>query len=240
MSAPDPRTGPRVAALFDLDWTLLAVNSGALWVARERRVGRISARQHLRALLYLLAYRVNIIDMEHAMRQALQTVKGEREEVVRGWTREWYYEEVAGRVAPGARRALAAHRAAGHRLVLLSSTSPYEAECAVEHLGLDAAITSRYEVRGGVFTGAPELPICYGAGKVHHAEAFATRHGVDLAASFFYTDSASDLPMLRRVGNPRAVNPDLRLRLHAWRRGWPILDWRGPSARESPLPGVSG
>ena len=173
--------GGRIAAFFDLDLTLLAVNSGALWIERERRLGRIDQRQHRRAMLLLLAYRLNVIDMERAMREALVTVRGEREELVRRWTREWYYAEVAGRVAPGARRALAAHRRAGHLLVLLSSTSPYEADCAVEHLGLDAAISSSYEVREGVFTGAPELPICYGAGKVHHAERFARARDVDLA-----------------------------------------------------------
>jgi phosphoserine phosphatase len=71
-----------------------------------------------------------------------------------------------------------------------------------------------------------EAPLCFGAGKVVHASAWARDHGVDLSASAFYTDSVSDLPMLERVGEPRVINPDLRLRRVARRRGWPIESWR--------------
>jgi phosphoserine phosphatase len=63
--------------------------------------------------------------------------------------------------------------------------------------------------------------VCYGPGKVVWAERFAAEYDVDLAASTFYTDSISDLPLLERVGQPVAVNPDLRLRRLARRRGWP-------------------
>jgi phosphoserine phosphatase len=70
------------------------------------------------------------------------------------------------------------------------------------------------------------MPFCYGPGKVQRAERWAAEHGVELEQSYFYTDSLSDLPMLERVGQPRIVNPDPRLRREANRRGWPILDWR--------------
>jgi phosphoserine phosphatase len=69
-------------------------------------------------------------------------------------------------------------------------------------------------------------PICYGPGKVEVAEAWACANGVDLAASSFYSDSSTDVPMLERVGRPYAVHPDPRLALLARSRGWPILDWR--------------
>jgi phosphoserine phosphatase len=64
--------------------------------------------------------------------------------------------------------------------------------------------------------------VCYGQGKVVWAERFAAEHDVDLAASYFYTDSISDLPLLERVGHPVVVNPDLRLRRLARKRGWPL------------------
>ena len=166
--------GRRIAAFFDLDCTLLTVNSGALWIKRERRLGRLTRKEYLEGLFYLLAYRMNMIDMEQAMGRALLTIKGEREEVVRQWTRDWYYDEVAGRVAPGARRALFAHRRAGHRLVLLSTTSPYQAEVVAEHLSLDGCIHSGYEVREGVFTGSFVQPLCYAEGKVVLAERYGT------------------------------------------------------------------
>jgi phosphoserine phosphatase len=68
-------------------------------------------------------------------------------------------------------------------------------------------------------------PACYGNGKVHWAEQFAREHGVNLDQSWFYTDSYTDLPMLERVGVPRVINPDARLRRHARKRGWATESW---------------
>jgi HAD superfamily hydrolase (TIGR01490 family) len=216
----------RAVAFFDLDGTLLTVNSGALWMKRERRVGRITRGQMAKALLYLLGYRFGLIDMERAMQKALQTIRGLPEETVRGWTREWFQQEVLRHVAPGSRAALDAHRQAGEDCVLLTSSSPYESEAACEHFGLDGFISTRYAVEGGLFTGGLVPPVCAGQGKVVWAERWAAEHGVDLAASAFYTDSITDLPMLLRVGRPRVVMPDPRLKREARRRGWAIEDWR--------------
>ena len=74
-------------------------------------------------------------------------------------------------------------------------------------------------------SGEPNNRACYGPGKVHWAERFAAEHDIDLGASWFYTDSYSDLPMLERVGVARVVNPDTRLKRHAQRVGWPVEDW---------------
>ena len=86
-------------------------------------------------------------------------------------------------------------------------------------------LCTRLLVENGQFVGACARPICYGPGKVHYAERFAEQHDIDLANSYFYTDSYSDLPMLQRVGQPRIVNPDRRLAFHARRQGWPIAQW---------------
>ena len=224
----------KIAAYFDLDGTLLTVNSGRLWMQRERRLGRISRRQSLEATLLFVAYRLSIVDMYAAMHKALAVYRGEREETLARWTRDWYRDEVARHAAPGGRAALEAHRRQGRELVLLTSSSPYEARAASEHLGLDELLSSRYEVAEGLLTGEPVVPLCYGEGKVAYAEEHARRHGVDLARSYFYTDSYTDLPMLLRVGEPRVVNPDARLRWFALRRGWPVLDWRGGAAALAP------
>jgi HAD superfamily hydrolase (TIGR01490 family) len=214
------------AAFFDLDGTLLTVNSGRLWMQRERREGRITRGQMGKALFYLLGYRFGLIDMERAMEKALATIRELPEETVRAWTRAWFLEEVLPHVAPGGRPAIEGHRKQGEPCLLLTSSSPYESEVACERLGLDGFISSRYEVREGRFTGGLVRPVCAGEGKVVWAERFAREHGIDLGASAFYTDSITDLPMLLRVGRPVVVMPDPRLRRQARRRGWPIQDWR--------------
>jgi HAD superfamily hydrolase (TIGR01490 family) len=187
---------------------------------------RISLWQLGDGMLMLLAYRLGIVDIESSMRRALAIYRGEREEALADWTREWYEAEVRQWVTSGARSALEEHRRVGHRRVLLTSSSPYMAGAVGEELGLDGWISSRYEVDNGLLTGEPVSPICYGSGKVSLAERWARQHGVDLSRSYFYTDSYTDLPMLLRVGRPRVVNPDLRLRLAARRRGWTVLTWR--------------
>jgi HAD superfamily hydrolase (TIGR01490 family) len=220
----------KVAAFFDLDRTLLTVNSGRLWAEAERRSGRISREQLAWAMVYLAGYKLGAIDVGKAMAQAARTLAGTNEETLRSRTHAWYDEHVRGHAAPGAFGVIARHREQAHQLVLLTSSSTYQSERVLEHFGLHAALSTRFEVRDGVFTGELDEPLCYGAGKVALAERYAHEHGVDLERSYFYTDSITDRPMLERVGHPRVVHPDPRLRLLALRRGWPVLDWRGPNA----------
>jgi HAD superfamily hydrolase (TIGR01490 family) len=217
----------RAAAFFDLDGTLLTVNSGRLWMMYERREGRLSLGQLLQGSFYLLAYRVSVLDMDRVMEKALTTVIGQEEELIRRRTEEWFEREVKQFFAPGAAQMLAEHRRQGRPLVLLTSSSPYESEAACRAFGLDDFISTRYEVREGRFTGRLQGPACYGRAKVTLSERYAGERGIDLARSYFYTDSHSDLPMLERVGFPHAVNPDRRLERIARRRGWPVVDWRG-------------
>lgn len=216
----------RRAAFFDLDGTLLTVNSAALWIRRERRLGHVRKRQLVQAAAWFALYKLGVLRIEAAMEEAARTVKGTHEAELRQATREWYAAEVAPRAAPGAFEAVERHREAGDRLVLLTSSSAWASECAVEQFGLHAFLSTRFEVADGRLTGRVEQPICYGQGKVVLAERYAAAHGIDLEHSAFYTDSFTDRPMLERVGAPRVVGPDLRLRREAIRRGWPVLDWR--------------
>jgi HAD superfamily hydrolase (TIGR01490 family) len=216
----------RSAAFFDLDGTLLTVNSANLWVRRERRLGRISAFQVAHALALLAGYRLGFLDMERALRVALAQLRGVSEEQIRAETRQWWTEEVRPFVAPGGRAVVEEHRRRGDAVVLLTSSSKYASEMAVEEFSLDAALFQKYDVRDGRFTGEPLKPICYGIGKVEVAEGWARDNGIDLVTSSFYSDSSTDVPMLERVGKPFAVHPDPRLTRIARRRGWPALDWR--------------
>lgn len=220
-------TATPAAAFFDLDGTLLSVNSARLWIRSEFREQRLSRWQVLQGAFYLVAYHFGLVTMDSALGEALATVRGVSEETIRQRTRRWFDDEVVRFVAPGGKAAVDEHRRLGHRVVLLTSSSPYESEIACERIGLDGYLSTRYEVEDGLFTGRFVGPICYGAGKVQVASGFAMVHGLDLDASYFYSDSITDLPMLERVGFPRVVNPDPRLRREARRRRWPVLDWSG-------------
>jgi HAD superfamily hydrolase (TIGR01490 family) len=214
----------RAAALFDIDGTLLSVNSAPLYARYLRRHGRARRRDLLRTAFYLLQYRLNLLDIERAAEQAGGFIAGQREEEIIAFCARWYEEVVRAYVVPAMRDVVRLHRDQGHVLALLSSSTRYLAAPLAAELDIAHLLVTRLEVVDGRFTGRAELPLCYGPGKVHWAHRFAKEQGVDLTASYFYTDSVTDLPVLEMVGHPRIVNPDRLLRRAARRRGWPTVD----------------
>jgi len=215
-----------VAAFFDLDRTLIDANSGLLWAVHERRARNISRLQMAKAVVWSALYHLSLIDIERALDQAVAHYRGTAWRELDRRTREWFAAEVEPRLRPGAASALAEHRQQGHQLVLLTNSSVFEARAALETWGLDGFLANDFPTdSSGMLLGTLARPLCYGAGKVAHAERWARERGVDLARSYFYTDSYSDVPMLRRVGQPRVVSPDPRLRRAAKRNGWEILSW---------------
>jgi len=213
-------------AFFDLDRTLIDVNSGLLWAQHERRHGHISRGQMARAVFWTALYHLAAIDMETAVSRALAHYRGGAAAELDQRTRAWFEREVARRLRPRAAAAMAEHRRRGDLLVILTNSSSYQARAASERWGFDDFLANSFPTDPtGRLTGAFERPLCYGRGKVARAEAWAGRRDIDLKGSTFYSDSYSDLPMLQRVGQPRVVRPDPRLYLAARRRGWRILDW---------------
>jgi HAD superfamily hydrolase (TIGR01490 family) len=117
-----------------------------------------------------------------------------------------------------------AHQDAGRATFIVSAAGNGVVEPLAAVLGMDGGIGTRYEVgEGGTFTGRFDGPFVYGPGKVEAMEAFAAEHGIDLAASYAYSDSISDLPMLRTVGHPVVVNPDPPLAEIAREEGWQTM-----------------
>jgi HAD superfamily hydrolase (TIGR01490 family) len=213
-------------AFFDLDRTLIDVNSGLLWARHERRNRHISAVQMARAVLWTALYHVAVIDMETAVNRALAHYRGVDAEQLAERTRAWFEHEVASRLRPRAAAAMDEHRRRGEALVILTNSSCYEARAAAERWGFDDYLANEFPTDpSGRLLGAFHPPLCYGVGKVSRAELWAESRGADLRSCYFYSDSYSDLPMLERVGLPRVVCPDPRLRAAARSRGWPILDW---------------
>ena len=215
----------RVAAFFDLDKTLLGCNSGSRWLQFLRERGEVSAWMMLRGALWAAKYNLAILDMETLATRLVADLTGDSAAEMRAKSAIFWERIVRPAISPTGLAVLTKHRADDHVIVLLSSTTQFVAEPVAAHLDVEHILCTRLQVEDGRFLGTFERPACYGAGKVVHAERFAAAHAIDLAQSYFYTDSYSDLPMLEKVGAPRIVNPDRRLRHHARRHGWPILSW---------------
>lgn len=223
-------------AFFDVDKTLLAVNSATLWVRRELRVGNISRVDALRASFWVGLYGLGFIEADDVIRAAIRTLRGKRERDVLDRTLEFWDEEVRPTLRPGARAAVQRHKEAGELTFLLTSSTNYMSAPIADELKVDGFLANRFVVEDGVFTGAAHEPVCYGRGKVAHARGCAEKLNIELRECAFYTDSASDLPMLEVVGRPVVVDPDPRLRRIARKRGWPVEDWGVPSPRQLAAP----
>ncbi len=158
----------------------------------------------------------------------------------RGLPKDWLFGEaerlfeydIRSKIFPGAAALLAADRAAGFRLVLVSGGMDFDLGPVARHFGFDGVIANQLVFEKGAATGEVVPPLLAEREKVLAIEKYCREYNVNTAQSKAYSDSFSDVPMLEVVGSPSAVNPDRRLRQLARDRGWPILDLRtGPEPR---------
>jgi HAD superfamily hydrolase (TIGR01490 family) len=212
------------AAFFDMDNTVLRIDTGMSWMKFLRRRGELSALGMGRAVWWSVLYKAAVLDMETLAARLVADLAGDLETEMIEKCRIWYQQDVAHQVAPRAARAIAEHRRRGDQVVLLTGSTQFAAEVVGRSLGIDHTLCTRLEVQDGRFTGRLEQ-LCFGVHKVRVAEAYARREGIDLQGSAFYSDSYNDLPMLQRVGTAVAVNPDARLLRHARRNRWRVEKW---------------
>jgi HAD superfamily hydrolase (TIGR01490 family) len=213
------------AAFFDLDRTLVRVNTGPLYVKWRVKQKKMGPLELARVSWWTLQYTFGVLDADKASRAAVASMAGVHEDEFRRECAEWVEAEVLSLVTQAARNEVLRRKVEGRVCALLTTTSPYVADPVARHLDVAHVLSSRMKVEGGRFTGEVDPPLCYGSGKVERALAWAKERDIDLRESAFYTDSVSDLPMLEAVGEPHVVNPDPRLMAIARRRGWPISKW---------------
>jgi HAD superfamily hydrolase (TIGR01490 family) len=213
----------RVAALFDLDRTLLDTSSGQLYAHFQYRNGQTGRWELARVAWWSLLNRLGILPMENLIPKLLASAAGDDEREMQRQCDRWFVEDVIPHTTERGLQRVEEHKAQGHVVALVSASTQYVVRPMAAYLDIPGQyVCTHLESRNGRLTGQVAPPVCYGAGKIVWAERFAAEYGIDLAASYFYTDSISDLPLLERVEHPIAVNPDLRLRRLARQRGWPI------------------
>jgi HAD superfamily hydrolase (TIGR01490 family) len=212
-------------ALFDMDDTLVRTNTAGLFFKSQWRARALDHRQMLRIAWVLVRYRLDVVDMAMLIEHAAAHIQGHPEAEMQDLCRRLYEREVRPAICPEARRALEQHQARGDVCAIVTASTPYIARLLAEDLGVPHVLCTELEVEGGRFTGRLIGEPCFGRAKVRRADELAREHGKDLREAYFYTDSHSDAPLLAAVGHPRVVRPDPRLRLTAWRKGWPVLRW---------------
>jgi HAD superfamily hydrolase (TIGR01490 family) len=220
----------RVGAFFDLDRTLVACNTGRLFLKDLRSRGEISIGRVLRAMGWLARYHFSLLDVDAVAQKIMAGMRGWSERDFEERCKRWVEDEVLPLLLPAGLRKIEEHRQRGHLLAILSTSPSYVTRPIAKTLGMDEAVSTQFEVEGGLFTGRVIAPACFGAGKVHWAEQLGRARKLDLGRSWFYTDSFTDMPMLERVGHQVIVNPDPRLRRTARQRGWTVENWMEAAA----------
>lgn len=219
------------AAFFDLDKTVIAKASLLAYGSTLHREGFISRRDVARAAVGQVVFRLFGADdarMAKVREASLRMARGWDQAHLRALVVDTLPEVIEPLVYDEALQLLREHRRAGRRVYLVSSAPAEIVDPLAEHVGAHGAIATRAEIdEHGRYTGEVAF---YAAGpaKADAIRALAAREGIDLTASYAYSDSATDLPMLETVGHPVAVNPDRELRRVAATRAWEIRSFAHP------------
>ncbi len=229
---------PREAAFFDLDKTVVAKSSTLAFGRPLYKEGLISPAIVIKGAYAQLAYQLlgaNDARMEKSRVALLELTKGWNADRVQRLVRETLQEIIDPLIYQEALDLFEEHRRAGRDLYLVSSSGEEVVKPLAEYLGVPHVIATRPGIdEDGNYDGTLDF-YCYGENKAVAIREEAAARGIDLDATFAYSDSVTDVPMLEAVGNPVAVNPDRELRRHATQHGWQIVDFVRPVSVRSRL-----
>jgi HAD superfamily hydrolase (TIGR01490 family) len=229
------RRRPRAGAFFDMDKTLIAENSGSLYMKYRYQRGEIGGLDLLKGIGAYLQYKLGVLDIRNWTKNMMVQFRGQSEAELEREAKTWFEEMVAPTIYPEALELVRKHEAQGHLVAIVSGATKFVVRPLASRLGIGHMLYTRLEVEDGRFTGRVIEPICFEEGKIYWLQQFVDEHGIELAKSWFYTDSITDRPLMDIVGHPVAVNPDPLLYRTAVRRRWPVRFFQapGPAARPS-------
>ena len=216
-------------AFFDLDRTLIAGYSILALAIETAQIGvrRGQWWQSTKVVRDLLKHSVDSSGSNYhrGVKRTSKALSGISESALTRLGEQAYRKHLARNLYREAISLVEAHRAAGHKLVIVSAASHYQIEPVARVLGIEEICCTRLEVIDGRFTGQVIAPLCYGEGKLLAARRSARKHKASMKRCWFYSDSSADLPLLRKVGHPVAVNPSDSLGAHARAANWPQLQF---------------
>ena len=217
-------------AIFDLDHTLLTGDSDVLWCQFLVAQGLLPPDQLAQNARMETDYRSGTVSAPAFSQFYVSTLSGRSPAFWAPWRQRFLQQEVLPRMPASARALVAQHRAAGHTLVMSTATNRVITELTAAALDIPHLIATEAALAAGLYTGRTQGVLNMREGKVQRLHAWLADRGLDdaarvqaLAGAHFYSDSANDLPLLRAVGHPTAVDPDDRLLAEAQARGWPVL-----------------
>jgi HAD superfamily hydrolase (TIGR01490 family) len=217
-------------ALFDLDNTLLAGDSDFEWAQFLIAKGVLDREVYeARNQAFYDQYKAGTLDIHEFLDFQLKPLARHPRRQLDAWHAEFMQTKVIPMVASGTSALLKKH--ANDVCIIVTATNSFVTAPIARYLGVPHLIATEPEAREGEFTGGVSGLPSFKEGKVTRLEAWLAGQGKtwsDVTESWFYSDSLNDLPLLARVKNPVAVDPDPILKAHAEAQGWPVMSLRAP------------
>ena len=221
-------------ALFDLDNTLLAGDSDFEWAQFLIEQGVLDREVYeARNQAFYDQYKAGTLEIVEFLDFQLKPLARHPRSVLAAWHREFMMRKILPIIRQPARDLVNRH--AGDLRVIITATNSFVTRPIARELGIDHLIATEPEETSGEFTGGVIGIPCFREGKVQRLETWLAGQGLTLSRferSWFYSDSLNDLPLLERVTDPVAVDPDETLRAHAQAQGWPVISLYAPERRE--------
>ena len=217
------------AAFYDVDGTLIRTNivHAFAWYARNQpTLGGSLLKTAKTALSLPMFLAADKLSRKMFNKLFYQYYAGEPKDRLEVLAEELFEDVIKPSIFPKAPALIQEAKRAGLKNVIVSGGLDFTVRPLARWLGVDDFIANRLEFENGYATGQLCKPFVAGATKSQIMRDYAAKHGLDLGASWAYTDSYSDYPMLAVVGHPTAVNPDFRLRTVARSYDWPVIDLR--------------
>ncbi|GAB2790705.1 HAD family hydrolase [Halomonas shantousis] len=214
-------------AIFDLDNTLLSCDSDHAWgefLIEQGAVDPVTYREANEG--FLRDYRNGTLDIQAYLALALKPLADNSSEQLAAWHQQFMASKIEPHILVKAEELLARHRARGDTLLIITATNRFITGPIAERLGVEHLIAVEPEMIDGRYTSKVQGTPSYREGKVTRLEQWLTSQDITLDDAWFYSDSHNDIPLLERIDNPVAVDPDEILRDTALARGWRILSLR--------------
>ena len=214
-------------AIFDLDNTLLSIDSDHAWGEFLLEQGAVDPVAYREANERFMAdYNAGTLDMAAFLEMALKPLADNTPEQLAAWHQQFMVSKIEPSILPKAEELLARHRTKGDTLLIITATNRFITAPIAERLGVDHLIAVNPEVKQGRYTGRVSGTLSYREGKVTRLEQWLQEQDLSLEGAWFYSDSHNDLPLLEIVEHPVAVDPDDTLRNVAEERQWRIMSLR--------------
>ncbi len=214
-------------ALFDLDNTLLAGDSDYLWgcfLAEQGIVDRDYYEQENQR--FYDEYKLGTLDIYEFLAFSLKPLAEHATETLFELRQQFLDEKIRPIMSHASFELIEKHKKAGDTLVVITATNSFVTTPIVEAFGIPHLLATEPEFKNNRYTGQVAGIPCFQDGKVKRLDAWMKDQGQSLEGSWFYSDSHNDLPLLKKVEHPVAVDPDDLLAAHAKQQGWPIISLR--------------